>query len=68
MDSIKLIAYSLFAMWFNYCLGCAVLCFSDDEDERLFRWIDSNPFGQLGFFITVSLWPVVLYFWRFRNG
>ena len=46
-----------------YILGCVVLCWHDHEDRRLFRWVQSCPVLGGGF-ITILLWPIVLWWYK----
>lgn len=53
----------------NYFLGACVCAIIDDEKQSLFNWYCRCP-EQIAWFVqplTVSLWPVVMWFWFKHN-
>lgn len=61
---ILLIILITWMIWF--IVGCIVLSYMDDKDQRLFNWAKNCPLPG-GYALTVTAWPIIVYYiWRKR--
>lgn len=58
-----LIALFIYMLWI--LLGAAVLASVDDDEQRLFNWARTGPFGRTGTILVLLAWPYVA--WKFRS-
>jgi hypothetical protein len=52
------------AAW--HVIGAVAITFADDEENHLIQWVFNAPCGFD--VLCVTLWPVVVYFYRFYRS